>query len=289
MNHLAASLNPKPEENSSPCIQVELPIELPYVESKAPRRGRNKTRAPEWGTYEIYRRAIRDGCISPGAFRLWHHLRDSLLGGKVRLHYGIAGVIAKLIHCKQDSVYKWAKELHEAGWLTWQEVGPHGEREYIPQNGWGVAYKPQPELPLSPFRVSATPIQEERYPHKGGAHKESKGTESVKGESNAPPRYCREDWQIKAALKLVRDEISALGSETLLAHDEATKRELVKRLRLKERNLQRELTGLPPEGTRMECQEAKLTQRPGPPAKVTTSPERLKELVDQTRRAIEAA
>src|SRR6266850_1070882 len=107
----------------------------------APKRSR--ANPDEWKTWQLWRRAIRDGRISHGAFRLWHWFYDTRdLGGvpgRVSGVWADAEHIAKNLQCKRDSVYKWNQELQAAGWLTWEIKGQNQAHSYTPLDGFGIA------------------------------------------------------------------------------------------------------------------------------------------------------
>ncbi len=64
----------------------------------------------------VYRRLVRDGRISHGAFRLWHYLRDR--ANKENVCFPQQRTIAVELHCKPHSLSGWIKELVACGYLA---------------------------------------------------------------------------------------------------------------------------------------------------------------------------
>jgi hypothetical protein len=99
----------------------------------------------------------------------------------------------------------------------------------------------------------------------------------------------REDWQIEKQLGRVRETIKELTGAKPARHDPETTAKIVKSLRLKEGNLEREFAGLPPETSKekaLRLQAAKPTPTAEPVPRVPLTEEKKKELLDAIRREI---
>jgi len=106
----------------------------------------------------------------------------------------------------------------------------------------------------------------------------------------SPPFVKREHWQIEKQLGRVREMIKELTGAKPARHDPETTAKIVKSLRLKEGNLEREFAGLPAEtseekAVRLQAAKPTPTAEPVPPVPLTE--EKKKELLDAIRREID--
>jgi len=191
----------------------------PSPQKTAPPK-RQRSNPEEWKIWSVWRRAIRDKRISHGALRLWHHYRDSLPEGGVRVFPPFASaafIEREVMLSKRETVSKWNKELEDAGWIK-IEPGPYNIPIITVLNGLGVAIekwgltkmKAQGELRMAveyscpPGGATAAPPQQASCPPRGAATNSKEVTQSK--EKNRPSPSAREHWKIMKDLDRVREE-----------------------------------------------------------------------------------
>ena len=89
----------------------------------------------------VYRRLVNDKRISPGAFRLWHYLRDRQ--NKSGKCWPQQRTIALDLGCKTHSLRAWTDSLVSAGYLATEKIGQNHHLRYTVLCGDGKGDMPE--------------------------------------------------------------------------------------------------------------------------------------------------
>lgn len=264
---------------------------------------RRSNRARGWNTWSIWRRLIRDPALSDGAFRLWHHYRDSIVDGQVSGENADADHIAnKLLHCARQSVYKWNAELLAGGWLAIATEGKQHSNALIVLNGFGTRYAPKPdncqmELPLGYTAIGEQTIDcqgsqsvkltSEKVTAKQSGKQTPLSNSKVIQSTESKEQPLLELWKFNDRVKIIRGEIEILKAQPGWSRDKV-KSERVKALRKMEDTLLAQVTGIPSDQSHAADQPKPITTAQAAEQLKPITSEQIAELVETARRATES-
>jgi hypothetical protein len=260
--------SPQPQPAPVQPALLEVPESSPPPRPALPERRWPRAPLDEWKEWSIWRRLLRDKLVPDAGFKLWHHYHDHKdRFGYVRGNWADgtrpadADWIAREYGWKRRTVYRLNTILANLGWIEVASEGRNHSTTIRVLNGLGVSamkvrqQKAQGELAIAvPYVSPPAPLRCAPEGTANGLRCAPKGTAKqpliidskrsiCKEGSNeqAPPR---ELWQIEKDLKGVRE----LSERIRLNQPRSEQRkEMLGRLRARERALELEYVGLPEE------------------------------------------